>query len=80
LVLHAAAAIVIVYMSLQNMLPMLAPVVPIGLLFLAWRASNAIHNGIQDREAMTKAIESTLGIHTIGCIWLAGCMVFKIVF
>jgi 1,4-dihydroxy-2-naphthoate polyprenyltransferase len=79
-VLHAAAAIVVVYMALQNMLPMLAPVVPIGLLFLAWRASSAIRNGIQDREAMTKAIESTLGIHTIGCIWLAGCMVFKIVF
>jgi len=78
--LHAAAAIVVVYMSLQNILPMLAPVVPIGLLFLAWRASSAIRSGIQDREAMTKAIESTLGIHTIGCIWLAGCMVFKIVF
>jgi len=79
-ILHAAAAMVIVYMTLQNMLPMLAPVVPIGLLFLAWRASSAIRRGIEDREAMTKAIESTLGIHTIGCIWLAGCMVFKIVF
>lgn len=79
-VLHVAAAIVIVYMTLQQMLPMLAPVVPLGLLLLAWRSANAIRGGIQNREAMTQAIESTLGIHTIGCIWLAGCMVFKIVF
>lgn len=78
-VLHAAAVIVIFYMTLQKMLPMLAPLVPLGLLVLAWRSANAIRNGIQDRDAMTKAIESTLGIHTIGCLWLAGCMVFKIV-
>lgn len=79
-ILHVAAVTVIVYMTLQKMLPMLAPVVPLGLLLLAWRASSAIRGGIQDRGAMTQAIESTLGIHTIGCIWLAGCMVFKIVF
>lgn len=79
-VLQASAAIVIVYMTFQEMLPMLAPVVPLGLLLLAWRASGTIRAGVQDREAMTQAIESTLGIHTIGCIWLAGCMVFKIVF
>lgn len=79
-VLQASATIIIVYMTFQEMLPMLAPVVPLGLLLLAWRASDAIRAGVQDREAMTQAIESTLGIHTIGCIWLAGCMVFKIVF
>jgi len=79
-ILQASAAIVIVYMTFQEMLPMLAPVVPLGLLLLAWRASGAIRAGVQDRKAMTQAIESTLGIHTIGCIWLAGCMVFKIVF
>jgi hypothetical protein len=60
------------------MLPMLAPLVPIGLLLLAWRAATAIRTGISDRVAMTQAIESTLGIHTIGCIWLAGCMVYNI--
>ncbi len=79
-VLHVAAAIVIVYMTLQQILPLLAPLVPLGLLVLAWRAANAIRGGIQDRKTMTQAIESTLGIHTIGCIWLAGCMVFKIAF
>ncbi len=79
-VLHAAALIVIFYMTLQQMLPMLAPLMPLGVLLLAWRAANAIRGGVKDRSAMTQAIESTLGIHTTGCLWLSGCMVFKIVF
>ena len=77
-VVQCSAAIVTIYMTLQQMLPMLAPLVPIGLLVLAWRAATAIRTGISDRVAMTQAIESTLGIHTIGCIWLAGCMVYSI--
>ena len=79
-VVQSSAAIVITYMTLQQMLPMLAPLVPLGLLVLAWRAAAAIRSGISDRSAMTQAIESTLGIHTIGCIWLAGCMVYSIAF
>jgi 1,4-dihydroxy-2-naphthoate octaprenyltransferase len=79
-VLQVSAAIVITYMTLQQMLPMLAPLVPLGLLILAWRAASSIRVGISDRNSMTQAIESTLGIHTIGCIWLAGCMVYKIAF
>ena len=74
------AAIVITYMAIQQMLPMLAPLVPLGLLILAWRAASAIRAGIKDRGAMTQAIESTLAIHTIGCVWLAGCMVYQIAF
>ena len=77
-VLQSSAAIVIIYMTLQQMLPMLAPLVPLGLLVLAWRAATAIRGGVSDRNSMTQAIESTLGIHTIGCIWLAGCMVYSI--
>jgi 1,4-dihydroxy-2-naphthoate octaprenyltransferase len=73
-----SAAIVTIYMAAQQMLPMLAPLVPCGLLVLAWRAATAIRTGISDRNAMTQAIESTLGIHTIGCIWLAGLMVYSI--
>ncbi len=79
-VLQVSAAIVITYMAMQQMLPMLAPLVPLGLLVLAWRAASAIRVGVSDRKSMTHAIESTLGIHTIGCIWLAGCMVYKIAF
>ncbi len=80
LTINVAAAFVVIYMTLQNMLPMLAPLVPVGLLVLAWRASVAIRGGVENRAAMTQAIESTLGIHTIGCIWLTGCMVYKIAF
>jgi 1,4-dihydroxy-2-naphthoate octaprenyltransferase len=80
LTINIAAAFVVIYMTLQNMLPMLAPLVPVGLLVLAWRASVAIRGGVANRAAMTQAIESTLGIHTIGCIWLTGCMVYKIAF
>jgi len=77
-VVQFSAAIIIVYMTLQQMLPMLAPLVLLGLLPLAWRAAVAIRTGISDRDAMTQAIESTLGIHTIGCIWLIGCTVYSI--
>ena len=80
LTIHIVAAAVVVYMTSQDMLPLLAPMAPLGLLVLAWNGSTAIRRGISDRDAMTKAIESTLGIHTIGCLWLAGCMVFKIAF
>lgn len=71
--MHAAALLVIVAMTVQGSLPVLAPLVPAGLMILAWRASTAIVTGIEDREAMTKAIESTLAIHTVGCLWLAAC-------
>jgi hypothetical protein len=50
------------------------------LLLLARRAARAIRGGIEDRAAMTQAIEGTLGIHTIGCLWLTGCVVYSIVF
>ena len=79
-VLQSSAVIVIIYMTIQKMLPMLAPLVPLALLVLDWRAAASIRGGIADRSSMTQAIESTLGIHTIGCIWLAGCMVYNIVF
>jgi 1,4-dihydroxy-2-naphthoate octaprenyltransferase len=78
--MHAGGVIVILYMTLQNMLPPLAPLVPLGLLLLAWRAATAIRAGVAERGPMTQAIESTLGIHTIGCIWLTACMVYQIVF
>ncbi len=71
--LHTAAVTVIVCMTLRRMLPLLAPLVPLGLLFWAWRARQSIRGGIQNRESMSRAIKQTLAIHTIGCIWLAAC-------
>jgi len=79
-IVQAAAAIVIAYMTMQKMLPLLTPLVPLALLVLAGRAATAIRGGIRNRTAMTQAIEATLGIHTIGCIWLTGCVVYNIVF
>lgn len=78
LAMQATAAIVVVVLTVQGQLPLLTPLVPLGLLVLAWRASIAIRTGIEDREKMTQAIESTLAIHTIGCLWLTGCALFML--
>jgi hypothetical protein len=43
---------------------------------LAYKASVAIRAGVAERENMAKAIESTLAIHTLGSIWLAGCALY----
>ena len=57
-------------------MPLLAPAVPVLLLVIALKSTLAIRKGIDDRDGMTKAIEGTLAIHTIGSIWLAGCMLY----
>lgn len=74
--IHLFAAGAAVWLALEGPLPIVTPIVPILLLLLAFNASRAIRHGIDDRAGMTKAIESTLGIHTIGSIWLAGCALF----
>ena len=78
LAMQASALLVILALTVQGNLPMLAPLVPAALMILAWRASVAIKTGIEDRPSMTQAIESTLAIHTIGCLWLAACALFSI--
>ena len=79
LALHSAAALVTAYLAYANAVPLLAPLIPFALLLLAARAAAAIRIGVADRSSMTQAIETTLGIHTIGCIWLTGCMVYRVV-
>ena len=76
LLLHLTAAAATTWLTVRGGLPLLAPLLPIGLLVLAVKASAAIRKGIDDRPGMTRAIEMTLGIHTIGAIWLAGCALF----
>lgn len=78
--IHAAAAVIILLLTLLGHLPLLAPVLPAGLLLLAWRASAGIRAGVADREALTKSIESTLAIHTLGSLWLTGCALFALWF
>ncbi len=74
--IHAFAAGATIWLAVAERLPLVTPVVPVILLVLATRASAAIRRGIADRPGMTQAIEATLGIHTIGSIWLAGCALF----
>jgi len=74
--LHAAGVAALVALALLGGFPAWAMIVPVLLLALAWQAARAIRTGIADRPAMTRAIEMTLGIHTIGSIWLAGCALF----
>ncbi len=76
--IQASAFIVIVVLTAQGHLPLLAPLAPTGLLVLAWRASAAIKTGIDDRETMARAIESTLAIHTVGCVWLGACALYSL--
>jgi 1,4-dihydroxy-2-naphthoate polyprenyltransferase len=78
LAIQVSAAVVVTVLTAQGYLPLLSPLVPLGLLVLAWKAGSAIRVGIADREKMTQAIEATLGIHTIGCIWLTACALFAL--
>ncbi len=78
--LHIAATAAIGWLTYIGALPLLAPLAPLGLLVLGWKSASGIRGGMEDREAMTKAIEGTLGIHTIGCIWITGCALFALWF
>lgn len=78
--IQVVAAGVVTSLAMQGHLPMLTPLVPIGLLVLAWKAAAGIRGGIENRETMAQSIEATLGIHTIGCLWLAGCALFALWF
>ena len=71
--IQLAATIAVLMLTVNGALPLLSPLVPVGLLVLAWRASSAIKTGVQERDNMTQAIESTLAIHTLGSLWLTGC-------
>jgi len=74
---NLAAAGITGWLAFTGALPLFAPLIPALLLILAFKAAAAIRRGIEDRNAMTKAIESTLAIHTVGCIWLLACVLFQ---
>lgn len=79
-VVNIAAAAAVVALTAMGKLPLLAPLVPLGLLVLAFKAARGIRGGIGDRQTMTRSIEATLGIHTVGSIWLAGCALYGVWF
>jgi 1,4-dihydroxy-2-naphthoate octaprenyltransferase len=76
LLLHVAAAAITGWLTYTGALPLLAPAVPIALLIIAFKSSQAIRQGVAKRGDMTRAIEGTLAIHTIGSLWLVACMLF----
>jgi 1,4-dihydroxy-2-naphthoate octaprenyltransferase len=76
--IHVTAVAVVVGLAAMGRLPLLAPVLPAALLLLARRAAAAIRNGLQDRSGLTRAIESTLAIHTLGSLWLIACLLYKL--
>ena len=78
--LHIAAVAAVVYLAYVAALPVLAPLAPIALLLMTFRATGAIRVGIADRNRMTAAIESTLAVHTLGSLWLIGCMLYLLWF
>ncbi len=78
--LHGTAAAVSVWLAATGALVAAAPLVPLLLLVLAARAAMAIRIGVADRARMTSAIEATLGVHTIGSIWLAVVVLYPAFF
>lgn len=72
------AAAVIVWMTIAGSLPLAAPAGAVLLLVLAFRAAQAVRGGIANRPAMTGAIEATLGIHTLGSIWLVALAMYLV--
>lgn len=74
--LHVAAAAATAWLTVAGALPLLAPLVPVALLVLAFRGGTAIRKGVEDRNSMTRAIEGTLAIHTVGSLWLCACMLY----
>ena len=75
-ILHVAAAAATSWLAITGALPMLTPLVPLVLLVLAFRGGVAIRKGVEDRNSMTRAIEGTLAIHTIGSLWLCACILY----
>ena len=76
LAMNVAAVAVTGWLVVKGALPLLAPAVPLALLVIAFKASQGIRKGVADRAGMTKAIEGTLAIHTIGSLWLAACVLY----
>lgn len=76
LAIHLTAFVAVIVMSATGQLPMLAPLIPAGLLILACKAFTTIRKSSTNREVMTAGIESTLAIHTVGSVWLVACAMF----
>jgi 1,4-dihydroxy-2-naphthoate octaprenyltransferase len=73
---HLVAVVAVVQLTVMRLLPLATPLLPIILMLPALKAAAGIKVGIEDRGRMTRAIESTLAIHTLGSLWLCACVLF----
>lgn len=71
---HLIAVAAIVLLTAMRLLPLATPILPMILMLPALKAAAGIRVGIEDRDRMTRAIESTLAIHTLGSLWLCACV------
>lgn len=76
LAMHLAGFAAIAWLAVAGILPLVTVVVPALLLALAAKAAAGIRAGLDDRTRMTKSIEATLGVHTIGSLWLTGILMY----
>lgn len=74
--IQSAAFLVVVAMIVRGQLPIVAFLVPAGLLLFVYKASTAIRAGIAHRQRLTAAIEGTLAVHTLGCLWLTALSLY----
>ena len=76
--IHLVAVAAVVQLTVMRLLPLATPLLPIILMLPALKAAAGIKVGIEDRDRMTRAIESTLAIHTLGSLWLCACVLFML--
>lgn len=74
--LHVVALTSFITMITRDMLPLLTVIVPLLLMALAAYASAGIAGHSIGQARLRRSIEMTLAIHTIGCLWLAGSILF----
>lgn len=74
--IHVFALLAVAYGCWRDWLPIAALLVPALLMVPAVKAAATIRRPDAGRADMTRAIESTLMIHTVGCIWLIACVLY----
>ncbi len=72
LVVHALALLAVGTTVVGGLLPVLSVVLPVALMGLAVKASRGIRAAPAPAGTLQRAIESTLAIHSLGCLWLVG--------
>ncbi len=70
--LQALALLAVGAAIADGLLPALSIVLPVALMGLAVKAGRGIGTAPAPAGTPQRAIEATLAIHTLGCLWLVG--------